>query len=439
MQLEQHIREENLMPLDAKLLVGVSGGADSSVLLHVLWRMGYEVVVAHCNFHLRGEASDGDAAFVRTLAHNYGFKFYEIDFKTEEIASQRGISIEMAARELRYEWFEKLLEKEECQFIAVGHHADDAVETFFLNLLRGSGLKGLSGMRRMRDHVVRPLLGVNRTDVLQYCKEHGLDYREDVTNQETIYRRNKLRLEVIPLLQEMNPSLTHTILETTQRMSDAYGLVQWASEKIKQEVCCQVDDMLCFDLKQLLNFPGHGTLLYEWLGDYGFTQSQIADMLLCDNKSSGQGFYSEAYVISHSRGTLFLKSRSFVIDSDEFKIPNEVGTYGTQIKIKLEYNSNEIDYRQNKNKSKIYLNPDSLEFPLRVRRWRKGDFFYPLGMTGKKKLSDYFTDLKLSPLEKKQVYILESNGSVVWVIGYRQDKRFSLKENTFVKLVLSVE
>ena len=244
MQLEQHIREENLMPLDAKLLVGVSGGADSSVLLHVLWRMGYEVVVAHCNFHLRGEASDGDAAFVRTLAHNYGFKFYEIDFKTEEIASQRGISIEMAARELRYEWFEKLLEKEECQFIAVGHHADDAVETFFLNLLRGSGLKGLSGMRRMRDHVVRPLLGVNRTDVLQYCKEHGLDYREDVTNQETIYRRNKLRLEVIPLLQEMNPSLTHTILETTQRMSDAYGLVQWASEKIKQEVCCQVDDML---------------------------------------------------------------------------------------------------------------------------------------------------------------------------------------------------
>ncbi len=438
MHIERFIKEQALLPKEAKLLVGVSGGADSSVLLHLLWRLHYDVVVAHCNFHLRGEESDADALFVQNLAEQYAFDFQKIDFDTETIASQRGISIEMAARELRYEWFEQLRSKKECAYIVVGHHADDAVETFFLNLLRGSGLKGLSGMRAKRDNILRPLLGVTRADILDYIQEYNLSYRNDITNLETIYRRNKLRLDVIPQLQEINPSLTDTILSTAKRMDDANAIVQWASEKIFQEVCYQQGEALCYDLSILRSYPGHETLLFEWLHQYGFSQQQIEQMLRCDAESSGQRFDSRNNAIIHSRAVLFLQEKELSPNQALLNIPLIEGIYGSKPQIQLSFIKENNTFVIDKSPRKALLDASKLSFPLQLRKWRHGDYFYPFGMKGRKKISDFITDLKLSPIEKENIYVLISNQQVVWVVGYRIDNRFAIHKDTFNKIELSI-
>jgi tRNA(Ile)-lysidine synthase len=280
-----------------RLLVAVSGGPDSIVLLDALYREGFSLVVAHCNFHLRGEVSNEDAEFVKRFSERYQIPYYQIDFDTEKEARERGVSIEMAARDLRYEWFERVADEADCELIAVAHNADDVVETFFLNLTRGSGLQGLSGMAELRGRVVRPLLQVSRRQIMEYIAENELEYRIDATNLETIYTRNKIRHNVIPQLTEINPSFLDTMANNMRFIASAQGIVEaYAAEAYKRVVSIE-GERIRFDLKVLREYEGIDTLLFMWLSKYGFTSDVIMQLYRSLDDIAGKQFYSATHRI----------------------------------------------------------------------------------------------------------------------------------------------
>ena len=261
-----------------RLLVAVSGGPDSVVLLDALHREGFSVVIAHCNFHLRGEASNEDAKFVKSLATKYQVPYCQIDFDTEKVAEERKVSIEMAARDLRYEWFEQMADEHKCDLIAVAHNADDTVETFFLNLTRGSGLQGLSGMAQLRGRIVRPLLKVSRKLIMEYISEYNLQYRIDATNLETIYTRNKIRHNLIPQFEEINPSFLDTMANNMRFIASAQSIVEAYAVEAYKNVVKHENERVIFDLKELKKYQGIDTLLFIWSAPYGFSSDVVMQL-----------------------------------------------------------------------------------------------------------------------------------------------------------------
>lgn len=409
-KVKQFIEHEGLLEKGDKVLVGLSGGADSVALLRVLLQLGYTCEAAHCNFHLRGAESNRDEAFVTDLCQQLNVPLQVKQFQTKAYAKKKGISIEMAARDLRYDWFARTAEKLDCAVIAVAHHQDDSIETFLLNLIRGTGLKGLRGMHPEHFGVIRPLLCVNREEVLDYLKHLKQPYVTDSTNLQTDFTRNKIRLELLPLLESINPAIKQRLLLTMDHLKEAL-LIYY---KGIFDGMMRVMDEKGINIEKLLAEPSPQSLLYEYLSPSGFNESQISDIMQTLKRQSGKVFTSKDVRV--------IKDRTHLIMEDiEEPTPPELEQE------ELPYTP---DFKIPKDKDVACIDADKLNGDVNVRLWEHGDWFIPFGMKGKKLISDFLTDLKKSVSEKDQQYLLCCGDEVVWVIGERIDNRYRVDNHT---------
>lgn len=433
-EISQYIDTHRLLTNNRPVIVGLSGGADSVALLLILCELGYTCIAAHCNFHLRNAESDRDEIFARLLAEKHGVSFHKIDFDTKTYATQNGISVEMAARELRYRWFEQLRLEQDAQAIAVAHHEQDNVETVLLNLIRGTGIKGLGGMSPKNGYVIRPLLSVKRSSILAWLEGKGQKYVLDSTNLSDEYTRNFLRLKVVPLLEELNPSVAEAITRTAENMREAELLYTFAVNEMRQKVL--VNNRI-IQIDTLLQLPAPKTLLYEFLKPYGFNRSVVNDIFHALQGESGRRFYSTEFQLLKDRNRLLISPLSEQMSQDSVYFV-EQDVVEIQMPVRLSFRKEEIKtgFTISKAKNNATFDADKLKLPLSLRRWREGDWFIPFGMTGKKKLSDYFTDCKLSLIDKENIWLLCSGENIIWIIGERIDNRFCIDKNSKQALIV---
>ena len=439
----------NLNIENKKLILALSGGIDSMVLADLLLQAKTDFVVAHCNFHLRGEESDGDEQFVRDYASRNGLTIYVKQFETEVYAKEHGISIEMAARDLRYAWFEELRQQLGYDCIAVAHHADDQLETFFINLLRGAGIRGLKGMQSVNGHIIRPLLDVSRAEIQQYAEEHHLQWREDHTNAETLYLRNKIRHELLPVIDNISKEGRASIMKSMSHLASENELYRElvkeklvslgviAREETRRVHRPKQSNLSCLGSGQVrlprrfaprndVPATGHvsGQLLFEWLRDYGFNTDQVHFIYeALNNGQPGTSFFSPTHRVTIEREGLELTP-----------ICQQVN-----INIELDYQQIEKDdhYQIDPSSEIAQLDYDKLTFPLQLRKWQAGDRFHPLGMRGSKLLSDFFVDQKMTTRQKEECYVLTTaNDQIVWVVGRRIDDHFKVTDKTKTILIV---
>ncbi len=393
-----------------RILVALSGGADSVALLHILWQLGYPCRAAHCNFHLRGEESDRDEQFVTRLCKEWRIPLYVKHFHTTEYAQAKGISIEMAARELRYQWFEEMRQEHECKAIAVAHHQNDQAETLLLNLLRGTGLRGLEGMHPKQGFIIRPLLSSTRQNILDYLRIQHIDFVEDSTNTDTTFQRNAIRQQ----LQQCSEAQIAHIANTCHIMQDYETLINAYTQKLSKSIVRHTKKATIIDIPKLLAQPAPNILFYELLRPYGFPQTEQIFAAL--TKQSGKCFYADNHVATIDRERLLITRLN-----EEEKIPQLLTSVRDRYPME------------------VYLKPQAMEAlfdaritekRLTIRHYRVGDRFTPLGMKGKKKLSDFLTDMKVPLTEKKKVWVLCANEEIVWVIGYRIADTYKITEET---------
>lgn len=424
-RVQKFIQSEKLLPHNAKVIVGLSGGMDSMVLLDLLVLLEYRCIAAHCNFHLRGAESDRDADFVRKWCKNTDIPFTSIDFDTTGYAEDRKISIEMAARELRYEWFEILRKQYEADAIAVAHHRDDSVETVLLNLIRGTGIKGLSGISPRNGYVVRPLLTVSRSEIEDYIIERELPYVTDSTNDQDIYLRNYLRLNVIPKLEVVNPSVKESIIRTSKNISEAEKIY---SESIREYIdVVFINDKI--NIPMLKKTASPQSVLFELLSPLGFTSSTIEDIFQSMDSTPGKVFLSDRYRVIKDRSDFILEKITSDIISDEH-YPIEEESKEITFPVRFNLRKEKTPVKIEKKKNILYADADKLKFPLIMRRWKVGDWFIPFGMNGKKKLSDYFTDRKFSLKDKKEAWVILSGENIVWIVNERSDNRYKITDES---------
>ena len=439
-KVRDFINRENLIPQNSTVIVGLSGGMDSMVLLDILTLLGYNCIAAHCNFHLRNDESDRDEKFVKNWCKTIDTQYTSINFDTKQYAADRKISIEMAARELRYCWFEAIRNEYQANYIAVAHHKDDSVETLLLNLIRGTGIKGLTGISPKNGHIVRPLLCLSRNEIESYISERDIPYVTDSTNHEDIYLRNSLRLNVIPLLETLNPSVRETIFRTSRNLTEAEKIY---SESIQKSISKVFNDNKIY-IDELKRTASQRSVLFELLTPYSFTPSTIEDIYESIDSISGKIFYSDVNSDLGKKGYRLIKDRNiFLLDAltecnnkdKTFLIEEGASEILEPIRliIRILNSSDEIKYHRNI----LYLDEEKIKYPLELRRWRAGDWFIPFGMKGRKKLSDYFTDHKFTLKDKDEAWILTSGEDIVWLVGERNDDRFKITDRT--KKIVAIE
>jgi tRNA(Ile)-lysidine synthase len=433
-KIQKYIHDHQLLSPHAKVIVGLSGGMDSMAMLDVLTLFGYSCVAAHCNFHLRGEESNRDADFVKKWCESIEIPFVSTDFDTQKYAADKKISIEMAARELRYAWFEVIRQQYDAEAIVVAHHRDDSVETVLLNLVRGTGIKGLSGISPKNGNIVRPFLCVTCKEIESYVDERGLPFVFDSTNSEDVYTRNFIRLNIIPQLEELNPSVKDAIYRTSQNVSEAEKMYSSAVLMAKEKIF----DGEKIDIAALQQTPSPMSVLFEILSPLGFNPSVIEDVNRSLNAHSGKVFFSGKHRLIKSRNYFLLdplvdeqeNETSFYID----KTSQEVST-----PIHLSISIKDVPVEIKKENRFLYADTEKLMFPLELRKWQSGDWFIPFGMKGKKKVSDYFTDRKFNLKEKENTWLLVSNEKIVWIVGERLDNRFRVTSKTNSVLVIELK
>lgn len=428
-----YIEKYQLLTENRPVLVGVSGGADSIALLTILVELGYSCIAAHCNFHLRGEESLRDERFTKEYVEKLQIPFVKIDFETEQYAAENHLSIEMAARELRYRWFEEQRVHWGAQAIVVAHHRDDNVETFLMNLIRGTGIRGLSGIQPKNGFVVRPMLAVSREEIQNWFAKRNLSYVTDSTNLSDAYTRNFIRLRILPLLEEVNPSVKKAIARTSEHLAATEAIYLQVIEEARKEV---FDSENRLSIAALMKYPALNAVLYELLKVYGFSRSVVEDIYSSLTKESGKVFFSSSFRLIKDRDYLLLsplvkeETQEYILNGDE---KEWIGP------IELSFESVVIttDFQIRKEKNIAYFDADKLTFPLTLRKWQEGDWFIPFGMKGRKKLSDYFSDRKFSRLEKEQTWLLCSGDTIIWIVGERSDNRFCLDKMTKRALVVN--
>lgn len=429
---ERYNARHALFSHDDKILLTVSGGVDSMVMLALFVEAGYNIGVAHCNFSLRGAESDEDEATVTAEAAKYGVPFYNKRFDTQAEMERTGESMEMAARRLRYEWFEQLCEEYGYTTIVIAHHIDDSIETFFINLLRGTGLRGLTGITRQRGNIVRPLLFAERKEILEYAVAHKIPYREDSSNRSTKYLRNKIRLGLLPMIREINPRFTSIMRGNLYRLSDAQRFIEAGIAKIKEQVLesCNGIDRIHTSLIEP-HFPQE-FVIYEILNSvYGFKGDVVDELYKAlVSGSSGKRFYAREHMACIDRSDIVI---SAIADDDPCQTLVEreaIRSYcGNSV---LYYEHTDIDNVSDYNAPQeiAYLDEQKLSYPLTLRRWQEGDSFIPFGMMGRKKVSDFLTDRKMSVVEKSRQFVLVSGEDIVWVVGCRIDDRYRVTNRT---------
>lgn len=412
-KIAQYIDNERLFPINARIIVALSGGADSVALLRILHTLGYDCEAAHCNFHLRGTESDRDEMFVRKLCKTMKTPLHTIDFATEQYAIEKKISIEMAARELRYQWFAEIKEKTKADVIAVAHHQDDSVETVLLNLIRGTGINGLLGIRPKNGDIVRPLLCISRKEITDYLQNAGQEYMTDSTNLQDEYTRNKIRLNLLPLMQEINPLVKEHIIDTSNYLNDVNRIYNKGIEEGKQRVIEKGN----IRIVPLLKEPSPEALLFEILYPLGFNAAQTKNILTMLEGQTGKQFISKD-------GWRVVKNRELLLIDKKEKQENPPFCL---IKEEKEYTKDFIIPRE---KHIACFDTDKLIGEINLRKWQTGDIFIPFGMKGKKKVSDYLTDRKFSIIQKENQWVLCCGDKIIWIVGERTDNRFRIDEKT---------
>ncbi|MFP4023056.1 MAG: tRNA lysidine(34) synthetase TilS [Thiohalospira sp.] len=426
---QKYIAINNLCLKDDKLLLGVSGGIDSVIMFHLFRMSGYNIVMAHCNFQLRGKESDNDEEFVQALAENYQIPIHTIRFNTHEIAEKEGISIQMAARDLRYEWFEELKEKHHYNYIAIAHNKNDLAETFLINLSRGTGIKGLTGIKEKSGNIIRPLLFASRKMIDDFCQANNFEYREDSSNETTKYSRNLIRHEIIPAFESINPSFIDTMAENICKLKNTEKIYFHTIKKALTEIANEQDKKTYFEIEKIKKLEPVETYLFEFLAPYGFSNTQINDIITSFDGISGKQFFSPTHRLIKDRSNLILEEISLA-QPKPFFIDESTNQTTYPIQLNLEKIEKTEDFQINTQKNIAQLDYHKLEFPLTLRKWNKGDYFMPLGMKNLKKLSDFFIDQKIPIPEKEKVWIIESGNKIAWIVGLRIDERFKITENT---------
>jgi tRNA(Ile)-lysidine synthase len=435
-QFIKFIHEENLFHSSQRIMLAVSGGADSMVMLHLFVNAGFPVAVAHCNFGLRGHESDGDEKFVTDYCDQQNLACYTEHFNTTEFALQEGISIEMAARDLRYEWFGKLLSQHGYDYLATAHHQDDVIETFLINLSRGSGIKGLSGIQPKSGQVIRPMLFTNRAEILDYCQRMSISYRTDSSNQDTAYKRNLIRQQILPLLEDVNPAFRKNALRTIGNLHETGQLFQQRMSEIKALVYSEDNQGAMIHIDKLLNLNPLRTILFELIHPYGFQAGQTDDIIDSLEKESGRQFFSDEYRLVKDREYLLISPHRSKQDKVVYIEENCI-SISHPLHLIIERIERTPNFRYSTHPNVVDIDFDKLVFPLLLRHWNEGEYFQPLGMNGLKKLSDFFIDEKYSIPEKENAWILSSGSQLVWVVGKRLDDRFKINPKT--KRVLRIK
>ena len=425
-KLSNHINKKFPFLKDKKLLIAVSGGIDSVALTHLLSILNFNISLAHCNFNLRQKESDLDEVFVKELGEKLSIKVFTTHFNTEKFAKENKQSTQIAARELRYNWFQELIENYKFNYVLTAHHADDNLETFLINLTRGTGLEGLTGIPEINGNIVRPLLKFSRDEVLTFAKGNNINWREDKSNASTKYTRNKIRHQILPILKEINPSLLETFAKTTDHLKDSQQIIEDRIEKISSEIIEKEKDVIKIEIEKINRLLNPKAYLYQLLKTYNFTEWNDISALL--SAQSGKQVFSKTHILLKDRDFLLLSKRNLSTALEkEFQIDKNTSEITKPINLKFE----EVKEKSTENKQSIYVDKQGLIFPLQLRKWQNGDFFYPKGMKGKKKLSKYFKDEKYSLLEKQNTWLLcNHNNAIIWIIGKRQDNRFKITKNT---------
>ena len=429
---KQYNQRHNLFTHQDKILLTVSGGVDSMVMLSLFKEEGYNIGVAHCNFCLRGAESDMDEDTVAEMAAKYGVPFYNKRFDTQGEMERTGESMEMAARRLRYEWFETLCQEHGYTTIAIAHHIDDSIETFFINLFRGTGLRGLTGINRQRENIIRPLLFAERREIHEYAVTHKIPFREDSSNYSQKHLRNKIRLGLLPMVREINPRFTAIMRGNMYRLTDAERFIEASISKIKEQIMTSNQGIDRIDTTLIDDHYPKEFVIYQCLNSqYGFKGDVVDELYKAlQAGTTGKRFYAKEHMACIDRTDIVIAP---IADDDNCAITIEreqMRSYcGNSV---LYYEHTDIDNVSSYNVAEniAMLDEDKLTYPLTLRRWQDGDSFIPFGMIGRKKVSDYLTDRKVSVIEKSRQFVLLSGDDIVWVVGRRIDDRYRITKNT---------
>jgi tRNA(Ile)-lysidine synthase len=403
--------------------IAVSGGIDSMVLVHLCVQLNLNFEVVHCNFMLRGAESDAETQFIESFCRSNGIPIHTKYFDTNTIAINNKESIQITARNLRYQWFQEIISIG-FDYVLTAHHLDDSLETVLINFSRGTGLEGLTGIPVQNGNVIRPLLPFSREEIEHFAEKNQIQWREDSSNASDKYLRNKIRHSIIPILKELNTGFLDSFQNTVHHLQQAESLVDDATRLVYEKVVKEKENQLEIHLKPLLEFRNYKAYLYQWLKEYGFSAwNDIYDLV---EAQSGKQVFSETHVLLKDREKLILSERKLSNNSEVFIIES----LDTKVNIPLNISFCNVSYITETDSNCIFVNEEALKFPLTIRKWQEGDYFYPAGMNGKKKLSKYFKDEKYSLLDKENQWLLCAEDQIIWIIGKRADNRFIANETT---------
>ena len=433
-KFKEHINSNFPFLKDKKLLIAISGGLDSIVLHQLLNDLNFDISLAHCNFSLRDKESDLDEEFVKNLSQKSYNQIFTIKFDTNKFAQKNKFSTQIAARELRYIWFQELVENHNFDFVLTAHHADDNLETFLINLTRGTGLDGFTGIPKKNGNIIRPLLPFSRNEISEYAKTNKIDWREDASNASTKYIRNKIRHQIVPVLKEINPNLLDTFTKTTENLKESKQIIEDKIEDISSKVITSENNILKISINKINQLSNSKAYLFQLLKEYNFTEWNDVYNLL--TSQSGKQIFSKTHRLLKDRDFLLLSKIDINKIEDDFKIYANCSEITKPFLLKIE----ETQQKSTENKQTIYVDKNLLKHPLIVRKWKNGDYFYPTGMQGKKKLSKYFKDEKFSLIEKENTWLLcNTDNEIIWVINYRLDRRFEISNTSKQIIKISVK
>lgn len=415
----------------AKILIALSGGLDSMVLVTLVSKLNINFAVAHCNFQLRDLESEGDEDFLKSYCQEKSIQGFFQKFDTKQFAEDEKLSIQMAARNLRYHWFYELAENENFDFIATAHHLDDQVETFLINFSRGTGLEGLTGIPSKKDKIIRPLLVFSRDEIETFAHENAIPWREDSSNALDKYGRNKIRHQLVPVLKELNPSFLNSFEKTIQNLQQAQSLVEDASRIVYRKVVQDIENQKIINLAELLQLSNYQAYLYQWLSPFGF--SAWKDVYELVQATSGKQLFSEHFRLLKDRETLILEPKN-----EDHQHEFWIAETDKKLSFPLNLSFEEVKTIAQTDSNAIFVDINTLKFPLLLRKWQKGDYFYPFGMNGRKKLSKFFKDEKFSLIQKEKIWLLCSDNQIVWLVGKRMDDRFKVTQNTQTTLKIEL-
>ncbi|MEJ1221729.1 tRNA lysidine(34) synthetase TilS [Sediminicola sp. 1XM1-17] len=431
-EFKEHIQNTFPHLRERKFLLACSGGLDSVVLTHLCHSAGLDFALAHCNFGLRGEASDGDEAFVKALAHDMDKEFYVIHFDTADYMGKKKVSLQMAARELRYDWFHGLMEQKGWKTLITAHHADDNLETFLINLSRGTGIDGLTGIPENTESISRPLLKNSREEITEYAKSQELKWREDSSNQETKYLRNQIRHKIVPLLKELHPTFLNNFLQTQHYLNGTSMIIDGHIRQLKAHLFVREQEVVKIPIAELSKLEPLEHYLFALFHDYGFVEWNDVQSLL--TAMGGKEVRSKTHRLLKHREYLLLQELI-----EPTSVAYKVQESDKRLEVPMQLSFEVVDRMEETGSNILYVDKETLKYPLTIRKWRKGDYFYPFGMRGRKKVSKFFKDIKMDRISKEKQWLLCSEDLVVWIMEKRGDDRFKVTSKTKQILKIKIE